>query len=67
MVEIIEMDCPICDKGKISISEIHGYMSSRKGFVGRSVRVWNKGFIEVLSEECPECHANQKELEKMIK
>jgi Zn finger protein HypA/HybF involved in hydrogenase expression len=65
MVEIIEIDCPVCEKGKIKIVESHGYFTSRKGFVGRSVNVYHQGHTAVLND-CPKCHAKIREIKAKL-
>ena len=65
MVEITEIECPICNKGKIKIAEYPSYFSSRKGFVGKRVNFYVNGRFDVLNN-CNNCNATIREIKDKL-
>ena len=70
MPEVITVECPFCKKGEIKVMhqpEVYSTQTIRVGSNRKTIPMLTPAKDEVLSDKCPVCNKNKKEIQKALK
>jgi endogenous inhibitor of DNA gyrase (YacG/DUF329 family) len=70
MPEKITIECPFCKKGTIQVlhsPEVYSTQTIRVGSNRKTIPNLTQAKDQVLSEKCPNCGKNRKEIERALK